>query len=378
MRTTRHRRRFAVPLAALLAIVALSAYAPMHRGYEALLVLGDLVGRPLPRWLDTRPPATRRGIFFRRDARRYRADLYQPEGPVEAGVVFVPGAAERGKDDPRVTNLAMSLARARFAVLVPDVVDLRNLRLLPETAEDIGDALAWMLDRPELAPGARLGLITTSVAIGPALLALSKPPLSSTVRFVVSIGGYHDLPRTLAYLTTGHYAAHGVSLKAPPKEYGRWVYALSNAARIEDPTERQVFESLAWRKLRDPGADVRAELARCGPAGEKIYRFVANEDPARSETLLRDLPEALRADLRALDLASQDLGAIQAPFILVHGIDDDMIPYGESIGLASALAPGQARLFLLEGFHHVDIAPQFADGWRMWRAVDALLRERAR
>jgi fermentation-respiration switch protein FrsA (DUF1100 family) len=356
----------------------LTSLEPLRRGYDALLVLGDLLGRPLPAVLDRRPRAERRTIVFEHKGRGYAGDLYRPEGRAKAGVVFVPGAAELGKDDPRVVALAASLARARFAVLVPDVVALRQLRLLPESALDIGDALAWMLSEAGLTPQGRLGLVTTSVAIGPAVLALLDPPLSADVDFVVSIGGYHALPRTLVYLTTGFYEAHGVSLRLPPKEYGKWVYALSNAVRIDSPEERAAFEAVAWRKFRDPDADVTAELARSGPVARKIYAFVANRDPARSETLLANLPEVLLADIDALDLSAKDLGGIAARFVLVHGIDDDMIPYGESLSLAAALRPGQAKVFLLEGFHHVDIAPQFADGYRMWRAVETLLRERSR
>jgi fermentation-respiration switch protein FrsA (DUF1100 family) len=356
----------------------LTSLAPVRRGYAALLVLGDVVGRPLPLMLDTRPDAERRTVVFEHEGRGYAGDLYRPEDRAQAGVVFVPGAAELGKDDPRVADLATALARAGFAVLVPDVVALRELRLLPESAVDIGDALAWMLSETELTPEGRLGLVTTSVAVGPAVLALLDPPRSKDVDFVASIGGYHDLPRTLAYLTTGSYDAQGVSLKLPPKEYGKWVYALSNAVRIDDPADRAAFEALAWRKFRDPEADVSAELARCGPVGRKVYAFIANTDPARSEALLRNLPEPLLADLDALDLASHDLSSIAARFILVHGIDDDMIPYGEGLSLAAALRPGQVKVFLLQGFHHVDIAPQFADGYRMWRAIETLLRERSR
>jgi hypothetical protein len=374
----RLRRHLILALVVTFVAGVIIASAPVRRGYSALLVLGDLVGKPLPGALDSRPTAERTGISFEHEGNRYRGDLYRPEGPSHAGIVFVPGAAEGGKDDPRVVHFATALARARFSVLVPDVIALRQLRLLPESARDIGDALGWLRSRPELVPQGRLGLVTTSVAIGPALLAVMEPPLSSAVRFVVSIGGYHHLPRTLTYLTTGAYNGHGVSLRRPPKEYGKWVYALSNAIRIEDPEEREAFEALARRKFADPGADVRAELARCGPVGHKIHAFIVNTDPSRSEALMGELPERLRADLNALDLAAHDLGSIEARFILVHGVDDDMIPYGESIGLKEALKPGQARLFPLQGFHHVDIAPQFADGWRMWRAIDALLRERTR
>jgi hypothetical protein len=358
-----------VPLAVLLVA------APVMRGYEALLVLAELVGRPPPAWLDLRPLPVRQMISYERDGRRYDADLYLPDAQPRARVVFVPGAVEHGKDDPRVLAFASTLARSKFAVLVPDVVALRELRLLPDSAIDVADALAWLRARPDLAPGGRLGVVTTSVAIGPAMLAMLDPE-SSDVRFLLSIGGYHDLPRTLTYLTTGYYDAHGVTRRDAPNDYGKWIYALSNAVRLPDAAERAAFERLARRKLVDANADVSAELAQLGPAGLAVHAYIVNTDPARSRELLAQLPANLRADVDRLNLAAHDLTGLHARFILVHGMDDDLIPYGESVALAAALPRDRTRLFVLSGFRHVETAPRLLDGFGLWRAIDALLAER--
>ena len=368
------RIRFLVLVAILLG--ALFLLKPVWQGYEAVLLLADVVGQPLPAWLDLRPQATRRLVTYERGTRTYNADFYIPDADVQAGIVFVAGAAEHGKDDPRVIAFSASLARSRFAVLVPDVVALRELRLLPETEQDIADALDWLFAQPQLAHGDRVGVLTTSVALGPAVLALLKPELSSRVNFVVAIGGYHDLPRTLGYLTTGRYEAHGVTLQRPPKEYGKWVYALSNAVRLDDPSERAAFETLARRKFSDPKADVGAELERLGPVGNRIYQFIVNTDPARSEALLEQLPKQLRDDVERLNLAAHDLRVVRAQFILVHGAGDDMIPYGESISLAKALPTGQAELFVLSDLEHVDLTPKLREAWQLWRAIYAVLTQR--
>jgi hypothetical protein len=370
------RRRMLTAVLAILLLAALLLAMPAIRGYEALLMLAELVGRPVPPWIDFRPLSARRAITYEREGRRHGADLYQPEGRVRAGVVFVPGAVEQGKDDPRVVAFASALARSRFAVLVPDIVALRALRLLPDSAVDVADALALMDARKDLAPGGRLGLLTTSVGIGPAMITMLDPASDRHVRFFVSIGGYYDLPRTLAYLTTGHYEAHGVTRRDAPNDYGKWIYALSNAARLQNAAERTAFETLARRKLADSNADVSRELRQLGPAGRAAYAYIVNIDAARSPELLEQLPSYLRADVDRLNLAASDLGWLPARFILVHGVGDNMIPYGESIGLAAALPPERTRLFLLTGFYHVEMAPQLVDGFRLWRAMCALLAER--
>jgi pimeloyl-ACP methyl ester carboxylesterase len=364
-------------LTLLLAAAALTA--PLARRVtESLWLAAEIAGlRPLPAGLDFRPGYSRRALTYEIEGRTRRADLYLPEGArPEAAIVFVPGAAEGGKDDPRVVAFARALARARFAVLVPDIEALRRLELLPDSAEDVADALAWLTARPELVPAGRLGVLTTSVGVGPACLAIVRPAWAGRVRFFVTIGGYYDLPRTLVYLTTGHYAAHGVRLKTTPREYGKWVYALSAAARLEDPVERAALQRLARRRLAEANADVRDELARLGQSARRIYAFVENHDPARATPYMAALPARVRADISALNLAEVDLSGVSARFLVVHGVDDDLIPYGEAIAFAAALGPRRARLFLLTGFYHVDVVPRPADLWRLVRAISALLAER--
>jgi pimeloyl-ACP methyl ester carboxylesterase len=90
------------------------------------------------------------------------------------------------------------------------------------------------------------------------------------------------------------------------------------------------------------------------------------------------LPEAIRRQLRQLDLKSQDLRRLTAPLIIVHGRDDRVIPYSESLKLAEA-AGARAELFLIEHFAHVDAgATGFGDSLRLWNAAVRVLEERDR
>jgi hypothetical protein len=248
--------------------------------------------------------------------------------------------------------------------------------LLPESARDVADAITYLLSRPDLAPEGRAGVVSTSVGIGPALLGMLDPSLCRRVQFILSIGGYYDLPRTLNYLITGHYEAQGISVKVQPSEYGKWVYVLSSASLLENAREREIFRRLAERKLATPEAGVEDLRSKLGPEGDRLYQFITNTDPARSPVLLSQLPPALRTHITALDLASYDFAPLAARFILVHGFEDDTIPYGESIALARALPPGKAKLYLLHGLFHVNVAPSVMDVLTMWCAIYALLSER--
>lgn len=123
--------------------------------------------------------------------------------------------------------------------------------------------------------------------------------------------------------------------------------------------------------------------------GQAVYALAVNSDPARFPELLAGLPEAMRADMECLDLARRDLKQFKARLLLVHGRNDNLIPYPESLALAAALPEGQAEVVLIHRvLGHVDLgfsnlftwrfwSEDLPDLWRLWRVIDLLLAERA-
>lgn len=368
------KARIVIAVLVVGAIVMLAALSLRH-SYDALLVMADLVHVELP-LPDSRPEVLRRDMSYRLDGQEHPADLYVDAAGPRAGLVLVPGAAPEGRADPRLVEFAHVLARSGFAVLVPDIPSFRELRPSPESTREIGAAFASLRNNVPLPARGKLGIVAFSLAAGAATLAALDPTIADRVGFLLLVGGYHDLERTLAYMTTGYYEVDGQPHYREPDAYGKWVHALSNANRLPDPAERAVFTALARRKLEAPDAAIDDLLAQLGPAGNALYDFVTNTDPERVSRLIRDLPPGARSDIAALDLASRDLSGLRAMVILVHGFDDNIIPYTESVSLAAALPPGRARLFLLRGLHHVDRDFDALDTWRTWRVMKILLSQR--
>ena len=90
-------RRIRILVLAAILLCAVFLAKPVWQGYEALLLLTDVVGQPFPAWIDPRPQVTRRSISYERSGRTYNADFYRPDTEVHAGIVFIAGAAEHGK-----------------------------------------------------------------------------------------------------------------------------------------------------------------------------------------------------------------------------------------------------------------------------------------
>lgn len=399
------RRTIALAIALLF---TLAGCAPA-RHYEAALVLHDFtVGVADSRLKRTTAEPIRQAITYTVAGRTHHADLYLPtalEGcaappPAQPGflnlpprcpraaLVAVPGAVPLGKDDPRLVAFATTLARAGFAVLAPELSGFRELRIRPADAREIADAFAWLSHRPELAPDGRAGMFAFSYSVGPAVLAALQDDIRERVRFLIGLGGYYDLPRTKLFFTTGWFEHDGQRRHIIPDDTGRMVLVYSSLDYLANGKDREVFDRMLALRMRDPDADLSGLAEALSDDGRRVYALASNEDPARFAELFAQLPARMRADIDQLDLARHDLKSLTARLILVHGKNDNLIPYTESLALAAAAPQGQARVFLIQRvLGHVDMSvsnllswrfwlQDLPDLWRLWRAIDLLMAER--
>lgn len=367
----------ALPLRLILFALLILLQGCSSSPYEALLVLSDVAAGGGPsRLKKTTPPPQKQTVSFLGRGKIAIADLYLPRNDIRAGILLVPGAAEKGKDDPRLIAFAETLARARFAVFVPDLPGFRELTVSSADIEAVAGAYDFFASRKELAP-LNVGICAFSYAAGPAVLAAMGPQIRDRVDFIVSVGGYYDLENVLSFFTTGWYRTEGEWRHRTPNHYGKWVFVLSNTKRL-DPRDAVIFSRMARRRMEDPEAPIDDLAARLSADGKKLYRFVVNQDRQRVPALIADLPSQLLSEIRALNIAGKDLSLLKARVILIHGIDDDIIPAAESKAFDRALPKEQGELFLAGGLAHVDLQPGIRDIWTLWRGVAALLQERDR
>lgn len=362
---------FAVSFVAL----AVAACSP-SRVVESADVLADLgAGAGPSRLKRTTPAPHRSSVIWRVAERSYAGDIYRPADGGAAALVLVPGVARAGKDDKRLVAFANTLARAGFTVLVPDIENLRALKVKSTDVRSIADAAR------HLAAGrkSRVGIVAVSYAAGPAVLAALQDDIRCRVGFVLTIGGYYDRLTILTYLTTGYYRERPDRpwRKGRRNPYGMWVSILSYVDFLARAADRDALEEIVRRKVRNLDAEISDLRARLGPDGQAVYALIANRDPDRVPRLIARLPEAVRLESAALDLKGRDFSGFAARLILVHGRDDAVIPYTESAALAAAVPAGRAALYLVDSLAHVDLGPTGVfDTLNLWRAIYRVLEER--
>jgi len=261
-------------------------------------------------------------------------DRYRPSGFMGgAPLVLVHGLAPDGKDDPRLRQAAILLARAGFDVAVPTLPGLTRGRLRPE---DAGPVVAALKARPGSAC-----LVSVSVGAAPAFLAAAEPEIRDRVRLVLALGGYASALELIRFHLTGDYAWGGV-----------------RGHVAHDPALTRMI------------MDANAELA--APA---LREALATGDRARVEAGLASLPAETRALIARLS-PERVVGDVRAPIVLVHGRDDPAVPFTESLRLAAA-RPDGTRVVLVGSIGHVEGAAggggALSDLARLLGAVYALV-----
>ncbi len=336
-----------------LVLVSAVACATAER-MEAVHLLKDIEARGRPSELKSITPAPRRTtITYHVMDRTSVADVYEPNQTIGAGLVLVPGFTPQGKDDRRIVDLAFSLARARFLVLVPDLPGLREIRVHLTDTRVIADAMVHLAGMEVMQGHGGVGVVAISYAVGLAALASALPDAQDKIQFLVSIGGYYDAKAVVTFITTGKYRdqSTGMWRSKHPHPAAKRIFLASSIDVLSDPDDRTALGLMAERRVRRPSAPIDDLTAGLGPDGRALLELFTNTDPDRVEGLIARLPSAPQRQLDKLSLRHASLSSLAGRLILIHGREDTMIPYTESLAFKEAI--GDAELFLVDGFSHI-------------------------
>ena len=346
--------------------------------WEAVRVLNDVIARGEPSDLKAMtPPPSRSEVRFAVEGRAHLADLYHPNQPIGAKLVLIPGFTQYGKDDARLVDLATSLSRARFMVLVPNLTGSREIRVRLDDADDIADAVAYLWQIEPRDGDGRVGIAAISYAVVLAVQATERPRAKDKTGFVVGIGGFQDTAAIITFMTTGRYRVPGETAwrTGNPLPAAKWLFLGTNLEAVADPFDQEALRAIADRRSREPNAMVDDLTRSLRPEGRALWELLSNTETERVPALLAALAPGVRRQMDGFALKGRDLSHLKGRLILIHGDEDTMIPHSESMALANAV-PG-TELYVIDGFSHIDPTHTPILGQlQLIDAVQAVLRRR--
>lgn len=294
-----------------------------------------ILARHLGPWAGSATPAARRETSVEGGT---QIAWYLPPGRAAGAVLVAQGLHYLGADDPRLDRFCRALAASGCVVACPLLSDYLDLRVAPGAARDLEAGLAALERRVPLRPS----LFSISFGSLPALTLAAAAP--ARLRGLLLFGGYADFGRTIR-------AAVGAGPGARPSRdpLNGPVVLRHVVPWLEGPLERAGLERAmaamarrTWGRPELKRGDARAPhalrlAATLGAAERRVFLASTGLEPGAEALLEEGLARA--GDALAFADVAPLLGAIRTPTWVVHGRDDDVIPFEEGAALAAAI-PG--------------------------------------
>jgi pimeloyl-ACP methyl ester carboxylesterase len=296
---------------------------------------------------------------------RLRYRLYVPlDVKNPGGIVLLHGVHHLGMEDPRLWNLARSMAGAGVLVMTPELEDLADYRVTARTIDVIGDSALVLSTRT----GRSVGMAGLSFAGGLSLLAAAKPHYAAKTGFVLAIGAHDDMGRMAGFFASNTIALpDGKESPFTAHEYGALLLAYSH---LEDffsprdiPVAREALRQWLWEQ---PQAMKTA--AAMSPAGQvELDRLLHHRDLLR-DALLKEIT-LHKEEMEAVSPHGH-IAALQTPVYLLHGAGDTVIPSSETLWLAKDVPQQDLKAILVsQALVHVDMGAKVK--WQeQWQLVD--------
>jgi dienelactone hydrolase len=289
-----------------------------------------------------------------------RALSYRPAGRARRAALLVPGLHSSGIEEPRLVRLARHLSASEVAVVTPDIPELSKFDISPAITDGIESAALWLASQSGLTTDGRIALLGIGFSGGLSIVAAARPSIATHVAYVLSIGGHQDLPRVLRYLCTGSepHPPGRIPLNAAarsdepfvrtPHDHGVAVVLLGVADHIVPAAQVEPLREAVRRHLRASALDSGVDKAVAADEFAAL-RALAKTMPEPSATLLRYVNDRDVAHLGArllpyVGFYARDAGLSvsrspkpSAPVFLLHGTDDNVIPWVEAEYLAEDL-----------------------------------------
>ena len=291
----------------------------------------------------------------------FPAWLYLPPRgrTVRGSYLIAPGLHYAGPADPRMDRLCQILAASGFVVLAPFLPDYTSLRVAATSFEDFRAAFDYIAQLPSLQGGPSPAIFSISFGSLLALRLASESAYKHRISHMILFGGYADWHEAIMFCLTGEIqgAPHGT--RDPlnqPVVFMNLVDTLPGAPA--DPTAllaawRRQVEATWGRpelKLGERRLDkARAEAQSLPSSMRELFLIGCGAAPGAVELCTAALD---RAQGRGFMDPRPHMPAITCSVTLVHGLDDDVIPYVQSEQLAKDLDHVTCQLYLTGLYGH--------------------------
>jgi acetyl esterase/lipase len=355
-------------LCAGLLVVALTSWPFVKDHLEAISVLQQVSGKPVPPLIAriVSHPIHTQDLTLNVESGTVRARLYLPDDlPNAPALVVFHGVHYLGIDEPRLMSFASAMASCGMRVLTPELPDIKDYHVDSTSTKTIGESAHWFAQRT----GGPVGVMGLSFSGGLALVAAADPLYHPDFKFVFAVGSQDSMGRVANYYRTNEdLLPNGTTETLTAHEYGPLVLEYQY---VEDFVPKQdvaaIRAVLRAHLYEDKTAETTAEAKLTEPQKLEALELMDATSPKTRALIAADNAK----HIQELAGISPDgyLKTFTTPVYLLHGQADNIIPSAETLWMASQLPSESLQAVLVSPvLSHIDVEAK-PDLWDEWRLI---------
>jgi pimeloyl-ACP methyl ester carboxylesterase len=297
-------------------------------------------------------PITERELSLPGPDGAIRCRIYTPQNLKSPPVLLlVHGIHRLGMDEPRLVRFARAFAQRGVLVVTPEIRDLMEYRIAPQSIAEIGAiAQAW-----SSRSGKKIGLMGISFAGSLALMAAADPRYAPAISSVICLGAYDDLTRVTRFFVTERVQVpNGSEHPQPAEQYGALVLAYDHPEDLFPAQDVESAREALRLWLAEQYDAARAQQKKLSPTGKTVMEALFRDQLAPIKGQLLSEIQQHSGEMMAVSVAGK-LNSLQARVFLLHGTDDGVIPSSETLWLEREVpARDLTRALVTPAVGHVD------------------------
>ena len=280
--------------------------------------------------------------------------VFYPKDSTEHTVIIYPGASPSAEEHPTMNLLAKVLSNAGYFVFLPRIPPLKKLIISPEIISWMGHFFQWVQTRENVHKNK---IIVIGISFGGAMVLKASlrnefqkhPPKSMLV-----FGTHYDIETALRFLLVGKLVVNGHERIVQADEWGLIVLFHNYLSGVDVGYDTTTVQKILKLSVKEDSEGIENELENISGREKKlIIQILAGKINEEIERITALFWEEYKNEFKNISPKYWCDQITQKVFVM-HGVNDTMAPFTESIKLADGLA--DSRLLISYMYEHREIA----------------------
>ena len=277
-----------------------------------------------------------------------------PQKPDGRVLILYPGASPYAEEHPKILILGTLLAQIGFTVYIPRIPPLKNLDISEVNVGWFIHFYQWLLDVKKV-EAQQTAMVGISYGGGLMLKALLKIKEQSPMpKTIMTYGTFSDAESTIKFLLTGEISDKGKTFCITPNEWGLIVIFQNFLKNLDLEWDTAGVQNVIQLHIQGKFDEQQQQMAGLPPEQNEIAQSIISgkASPAVKE-LAWEIISNEQDPLKKLS-PKQWCNEISQKIFILHGANDSMIPFTESIQLAEYLTDNE--LLISHLYEHKEIS----------------------